>query len=148
MTRASFNIGAIRMDSSTSKRSLLVAVLGSEQGHIDKTLAKSHSCEIESFCLSSLKILILIVTCFTRIHRTTKPYCAGTVHARSHEQVLAMLRQLITLRKVSARALWLIMAAASQNRSASVFINVLIGPLPNVADEIHYSKRARALRMR
>ena len=47
-----------------------------------------------------------------------------------------MLIVLVSLREVPHGALWLIVAASAQNCRACVFVNVLVGPLPNVADKV------------
>jgi len=59
-----------------------------------------------------------------------------------------MLIELVRLREVPVRGLRLIGVAAAQSRGARVLIVVFVGPLPNIADEIHHAKRTRAARMR
>src|ERR1700730_5531490 len=53
----------------------------------------------------------------------------------------------VGLRKIPNRALRLIVAAATQDASASVLIQILIGPLPDIPHEIHHAKRACSVRM-
>src|SRR5208337_5337332 len=65
------------------------------------------------------------------------------INAGTHQQVFPVLAQLISLRKVPSRALRLIVAAAAQNCVPRVFVDNLLGPLPNVAHQILNSKDAR-----
>ena len=109
---------------------------------------------LSRICLASILIFLgplevpILVLNVSRIHHATKSDCAGAVNTRSHQQVLAVLRQLIGLRKVPARTLRLIVTTAAQNRRPRMFVHILVGPLPDVADQIHHAKRACALRMR
>src|SRR5688572_13146329 len=70
-----------------------------------------------------------------------------TVAAGRHQQVLAVLVELVGLREIPVGGLRQVAAAAAQHRSARVLVVVLVGPLPHVADEVHHAERARALRM-
>ncbi len=83
----------------------------------------------------------------TNILDTTKSHRRGPVQTWRHQQVLAMLRQPIRLRKIPARPLRLIMAAPSENGGTSVRITVLIRPLPNIAHQIHHPESAAPTRV-
>ena len=54
----------------------------------------------------------------------------------------AVLIVAIRLRKIPDGALRLIVAAAAQNGGARVLIHEFVGPLPDVAYQIHYAERA------
>src|SRR5882724_9060855 len=54
----------------------------------------------------------------------------------------------VGLGKIPDRALWLIIAAATQDAGTSVLIYVLVGPLSDILHEIHHAKRACSARMR
>src|SRR5216683_3622678 len=59
-----------------------------------------------------------------------------------------MLVQAISLWKIPARPLRDIVAAAPQNRGPCVFVEVLVGPLPDISSRVQHSKRTRTFRMR
>ena len=59
-----------------------------------------------------------------------------------------MLIVFVSLWEVPYRALRLIVAASAKDGSASVLIEILIGPLPYVAYHIHDAKRTGSLRVR
>src|SRR5580658_11131521 len=82
-----------------------------------------------------------------RVQHATESHCSGTVHAGGDQQQLAMLVQLIRLRKVPDRALRLIVAAAAQNTAARVLINKFVGPLPYISYQVHHAEWTGSLRM-
>src|SRR5215472_6329636 len=49
-----------------------------------------------------------------------------------------MFVQFVGLWKVPHRALGLVIAPASDNSGASMFVTIFIGPLPDVANQIHH----------
>src|SRR5262249_22626023 len=52
-----------------------------------------------------------------------------------------------SLRKIPHGSLRLVVTAASQNPAAGMFVDVFIGPLPDVAHQIHNAERARSTRV-
>ena len=50
----------------------------------------------------------------------------------------------VRLREIPERALRLAVAASTQDGGARVFVAVLVGLLPDVADQVHHPKRAGA----
>src|SRR5258706_4732621 len=72
----------------------------------------------------------------------------GAVLRGRHQQVLAVLVELIGLWEVPVRGLRQVGASAAQRRGARVLVDELVGPLPHVADEGHHPQPARAPRMR
>src|SRR4051812_34383258 len=75
-----------------------------------------------------------------RVHRAAKPNRAGPVDARSQQEILSVLIELPRLGEVPVRFLRAIIAAALQHGGAGVVVLKLIGPLPNVADEIQHAE--------
>src|SRR6266576_3064698 len=83
-----------------------------------------------------------------RILSTPKTYSSGTIHAGSHHQEFAVLVEFVGLREVPDRPLGLVIASATKNPAACVVILELLCPLPDISDQVHHPKGARALRMR
>src|SRR6202012_4784881 len=94
-----------------------------------------------------------------RCHPPLRPLLLRVAHAAEaesprailagrHQQQLAVLIEPIRLREVPYRSLRLIKTAATQNSAARMLVDVFVGPLPDVADQIHHSKRARSGWMR
>src|SRR5258708_3649736 len=83
-----------------------------------------------------------------RVLYATESQRARTIVTGSHEEQLAMLFVSVGLREVPDRALRLIMTASANDGGARVLVEVLIGPLPYVADHIHHAKWAGPLGMR
>jgi len=50
----------------------------------------------------------------------------------------------ICLRKVPNGTLWLVVVPTAQNATPRMIVDIFVGPLPNVADHIHYTQRTRA----
>src|SRR5882757_3696824 len=78
------------------------------------------------------------------IGHTAKPDRARAVPSGRHQEQLAVLVVAVGLREVPDRSLRLIGAAAAQDRGAGVLVVELVGPLPDVADEILNLEGARA----
>src|SRR5882724_11151074 len=79
---------------------------------------------------------------------TAESHRSRTVVTGRQEQQLAMLIVFVSLWEVPYRALRLIVAASAKDGSASVLIEVLVGPLPDISDHVHYAERTRSLGMR
>src|SRR5580698_8890358 len=88
-----------------------------------------------------------VPTKLLRVQYATESHCSGAVHAGGDQQQLAMLVQLIRLRKVPDRALRLIVAAAAQNAAARVLIGKLLSPLPHISYQVHHAEGTGSLRM-
>src|SRR5258708_40110335 len=83
-----------------------------------------------------------------RIDSAAKADARGAILRRRHQQVLAVLVELVGLREIPVRGLRQVGAPAAQRRGASVLVVELVGPLPYVADQVHHTERTRTLRMR
>jgi hypothetical protein len=59
-----------------------------------------------------------------------------------------MLVKIIGLGEIPNRSCRLVIASTSEDGGTCVLIGILIGPLPDIPDEILYAKRAGAARMR
>src|SRR5215472_13777917 len=88
------------------------------------------------FCWIITDLLALAGATLLGVHHTPESDGSGTVETRGHQQVLAVLVQLVRLRKIPDRSLRAVVAAAPQNRRARMVILVLVRPLPDIADEI------------
>src|SRR5580692_2610058 len=82
-----------------------------------------------------------------RVNHATESNSPGAVHAGRHQQELAVLVQLVSLREIPDRALGLIVTAAAENAAPGVLVNKFLGPLPHISYHIHDAERAGALRM-
>src|SRR5947209_15228965 len=82
-----------------------------------------------------------------RIDGTPESERARSIIAGGHQQKLSVLIVAIRFREVPNRALRLVVTAATKNPCPSMFIDVLIGPLPHVAYEIHHPERASTTRV-
>src|ERR1700722_19062597 len=88
------------------------------------------------------------VSSLLRVANAAKSERARAVFARRHQQQLSMLIELVRLREIPHRSLRLVIASAAQNSATRVIVDVFVGPLPHVADEIHHAERTRAGWMR
>src|SRR5713226_4407371 len=77
-----------------------------------------------------------------RILHATESQNSGTIHARRHHQKFTVLCQFICLGKIPDRSLRLVVTSASQDSASRVLVERFIGPLPNVADQVHHAERA------
>jgi hypothetical protein len=68
--------------------------------------------------------------------------------ARRHQQQLSVLIVEISLREIPHRTLRLVVAAAAQNRSPGVVVEIFVRPLPDIADQVHHADCARAFGVR
>src|SRR5271170_399182 len=70
---------------------------------------------------------------------TTKTQSARAVFAGSHQQQFAVFLSFVGLREIPHGALRLVIASSAHNAGARVFILKLVGPLPDVAEQIHHA---------
>src|SRR5450759_1168489 len=71
---------------------------------------------------------------------------AGAVFGRRHQQVLAMLVEFVGAGEIPAAAGRAVVAAAAQDGGARVLVLEFVGPLPDVAGEVHHAVRTGAFR--
>src|SRR5882724_1328715 len=83
-----------------------------------------------------------------RILHATESQSSGTIHARRHHQKFTVLCQFICLGEIPDRSLRLVITSASQDSASCVLVEKFIGPLPNVADQVHHAERACGFWMR
>src|ERR1700744_1382817 len=83
-----------------------------------------------------------------RVAHAAEAESPRAILARRDQQQLAVLIEPIRLREIPDRALRMIKTDATQNSAARVLVYIFVGPLPDVADQIHHSKRARSGWMR
>ena len=69
-----------------------------------------------------------------RIDHAAEAEHAAAILARGHEQIFAVLVELVGLRKIPVRMLRLVGTAAAEDRRAGMLVVELVGPLPDVAD--------------
>src|ERR1035438_789778 len=96
------------------------------------------SCETAATIYSPLPLL--------RVLHATEPERARTIFGRCHQQVLAVLVETVGAGEIPAASAGAIVAAAAQDGGARMLILVFIGPLPDVAREVHHAERAGAFR--
>src|SRR5208337_4679221 len=75
-----------------------------------------------------------------RVYYATESDSPGAVHTGGHQQQLAVLIQLISLREVPDRALRLIVTATTKNSAPRVLVNKLFRPLPHISYHVHHAK--------
>src|SRR5882724_1678193 len=58
-----------------------------------------------------------------------------------------MLHQFVGLGEIPFGSLRLIVTASAHDRGTGVLVEILVGPLPDVSDKVHYAKRTCTIRM-
>src|ERR1700722_9541739 len=83
-----------------------------------------------------------------RILYATETDSASTIERRRSQQQFAMFGEPLCLREIPNRTLRFVVFPTAHDCRPSVLVRKLVGPLPNVANQVHHSKRTRTLRMR